>query len=138
MKLVRRGTSRRAEDATLIHDHSSRSHFVVTLTVTLIYKFSDVLLSESQPLISFMRRQPREATVLTPPLSRTSPLDSPSVLSCASSMTDFGVVYSPSLIAESKVRVKTKLQLVDLAGSECVGKPGAVFRRRHPRLGFSF
>ncbi|XP_065838084.1 kinesin-like protein KIF25 isoform X2 [Oscarella lobularis] len=124
MKLVRRGTSRRAEDATLIHDHSSRSHFVVTLTVTLIYKFSDVLLSESQPLISFMRRQPREATVLTPPLSRTSPLDSPSVLSCASSMTDFGVVYSPSLIAESKVRVKTKLQLVDLAGSECVGMSG--------------
>eukprot|EP00118_Oscarella_pearsei_P013014 m.99810 g.99810 ORF g.99810 m.99810 type:complete len:473 (+) comp37074_c0_seq2:652-2070(+) len=129
MKLVRYGMRRRAEDATLIHEHSSRSHFVATLTVTIVLKCSNdpspnVIVPEIQltPPSSPTRfseglgYSPRRRDLVHTP--KTSPLNSPA-LSCTSSMTDFTVSA-----ADQPKAVKTKLQLVDLAGSECVGMSG--------------
>ena len=131
MRHVLYGMKRRVEDATLVHEHSSRSHLIITLTITASLRQVSAV-----PLTALNRSVVLPDLQLTPPSSpsrggthlkrsvrHVSSTSSPS-LSCTSSFSDFsavsnGAVGTPG--GEGSV-FRTKLQLVDLAGSECVGK----------------
>ncbi|XP_036406437.1 kinesin-like protein KIF25 [Megalops cyprinoides] len=118
----------RARSPTLVHRDSSRSHLIVTLTVT----------SKSPNVLALARRlqsarqevqRPAQKEWWSPRCRRaasgrrgmeeqpaspaSSPLHSPCHSPCPSPR--------PSI---SQAPVRTKLQLVDLAGSECVGMSG--------------
>ncbi|MGH0167884.1 UNVERIFIED_CONTAM: hypothetical protein FKN15_060728 [Acipenser sinensis] len=115
MHVFNHGLQLRAKHPTLVHADSSRSHLVVTITVTtqcasaegLAFSLQSV---RQESLSHRSRRQPPKLRVTdeqTMILSR-SPSPRPS-------LTELPVLHKP---------VKTKLQLVDLAGSECVGMSG--------------
>ncbi|XP_050390216.1 kinesin-like protein KIF25 isoform X2 [Patella vulgata] len=99
MSLVQRGLRTRSESATLVHDHSSRSHLIVTLTVTSVApSFFTVSKTDNDNLQSVKKTGGR-------------PQSQPNLWSGDQSTNQTAVI-------------KTKLQLVDLAGSECVGMSG--------------
>ncbi|CAI5770454.1 KIF25 isoform X1 [Podarcis lilfordi] len=115
LELVNKGLQLRVKHPTLVHAHSSRSHLVITLTVTTKADSEDNLAT------------PWAGDRLSPKMCRkhflTSPCsvkdDKPSLPSRASSPTLF---FNES--TEKLKRMRTKLQLVDLAGSECAGMSG--------------
>ncbi|XP_038253565.1 kinesin-like protein KIF25 isoform X2 [Dermochelys coriacea] len=102
LQLVDKGLQLRIKHATLVHAHSSRSHLVVTLTITTKAVSADSF----APL--WTDEQPSQK--LSKELFCTFP-------SRASSPAQFESI-------EKLKHIKTKLQLVDLAGSECVGMSG--------------
>ncbi|XP_068041262.1 kinesin-like protein KIF25 isoform X3 [Anomalospiza imberbis] len=112
LHLVNKGLQLRVTHPTLVHAHSSRSHLVVTLTITTVV-FGDnfgTLWEDEQ----ISQRLNKEASFTFTQKMR----DSKSTSSSRAS--------SPVLLeaTEKMKQVKTKLQLVDLAGSECVGMSG--------------
>uniref|UniRef100_A0A2K6FRK7 Kinesin-like protein n=1 Tax=Propithecus coquereli TaxID=379532 RepID=A0A2K6FRK7_PROCO len=96
LRLVRGGLRRRATHPTLVHEDSSRSHLIVTVTVT---------------------------TALGSDSSGKSPaaVNPPTVAGRRRSVS--GPAWHPRLPdhAGRTEKVSAKLQLVDLAGSECAG-----------------
>ncbi|XP_006813306.2 kinesin-like protein KIF25 [Saccoglossus kowalevskii] len=125
--LVQYGMIHRCTDATLIHEHSSRSHLVVTLTVT-----SPIMETPTTPSTSRTGSPTDVFAVPQAPSQGTREnrrlLPNP-LGSCSGSMKAMrSRSPSPSrnieYMANNMPVVKTKLQLVDLAGSECVGMSG--------------
>ncbi|XP_005104593.1 kinesin-like protein KIF25 isoform X2 [Aplysia californica] len=107
MCLVQRGLRTRRETATLVHEHSSRSHLIVTLTVTskapsFFAKSASVDSNLSEVGLGKKGRS----------LSQTWTNDQ---------LQGIGQGQVP---ANQQPVIRTKLQLVDLAGSECVGMSG--------------
>lgn len=105
MCLVQHGLCTRRESATLVHEHSSRSHLVVTLTV----------ISKAPSFFS--------------KTSETTPRDnnkgrSTSLSASASMPANMWQSNEITTNSAGHAVIKTKLQLVDLAGSECVGMSG--------------
>lgn len=113
MCLVQHGLRTRRESATMVHEHSSRSHLVVTLTVISQAPsfFSKTSSGSSQDLQRDLRGRSLSASS-APNLGSLSNTWSGSDQSAASGAPGMGAV------------IRTKLQLVDLAGSECVGMSG--------------
>lgn len=113
MCLVQHGLRTRRESATMVHEHSSRSHLVVTLTVISQAPsfFSKTSSGSSQDLQRDLRGRSLSASS-APNLGSLSNTWSSSDQSAASGAPGMGAV------------IRTKLQLVDLAGSECVGMSG--------------
>lgn len=113
MCLVQHGLRTRRESATMVHEHSSRSHLVVTLTVISQAPsfFSKSSSGSSQDLQRDLRGRSLSASS-APNLGSLSNTWSGSDQSPASGAPGMGAV------------IRTKLQLVDLAGSECVGMSG--------------
>ncbi|KAJ8315077.1 hypothetical protein KUTeg_007227 [Tegillarca granosa] len=116
MRLVQHGLRTRQESATLIHEHSSRSHLVVTLTVTsqapsFFSKHpSQTDVAASQTTISRDVRGRSQSMQVQPTWSSVENLSQS--------------IGAPSGGGQGQAVIKTKLQLVDLAGSECVGMSG--------------
>ncbi|XP_074541745.1 kinesin-like protein KIF25 [Halichoeres trimaculatus] len=119
----------RAHSPTLIHPDSSRSHLIVTLTISSKSPNALVLARRLQRAKKDMQRSAQKewwsprcqranpsAQHSSDELfasSSSSPCPSPSLSPCPSPRPSF-----------SQAPFKTKLQLVDLAGSECVGMSG--------------
>ncbi|XP_018590623.2 kinesin-like protein KIF25 [Scleropages formosus] len=112
----------RARSSTLIHRDSSRSHLIVTLTVTSKSPSAVALARRLQSVQQELQRgsqkewwspRCRRATVSRAASPACSPYHSPSHSPCPSPR--------PSI---TQAPMRTKLQLVDLAGSECVGVSG--------------
>ncbi|XP_008122860.2 kinesin-like protein KIF25 isoform X1 [Anolis carolinensis] len=115
LELVNKGLQLRVKHPTLVHAHSSRSHLVVTLTLTTVLSEEDYGISCSGDPSS--QRQSKEHFLTS---SHSVRDDTSSFPSRASSPASF--------VSESMGKLKqmrTKLQLVDLAGSECAGMSGA-------------
>ncbi|XP_004935583.3 kinesin-like protein KIF25 isoform X1 [Gallus gallus] len=111
LHLVIKGLQLRVRHPTLVHAHSSRSHLVVTLTITTIVSGDNFGTSWEDEQIN--QRLNKEVSCSYP-----QKRDSRSTSSSRAS--------SPAQLeaAEKLKQVKTRLQLVDLAGSECVGMSG--------------
>ncbi|XP_075268044.1 kinesin-like protein KIF25 isoform X2 [Opisthocomus hoazin] len=109
LHLVHKGLQLRVKHPTLVHAHSSRSHLVVTLTITTAVSGDNSSTSWEDEQTS--QRLHKEVSCTFPPKMR----DNKSTSSSRAS--------SPAQLeaAEKLKQVKTRLQLVDLAGSECVG-----------------
>ncbi|EMP25160.1 Kinesin-like protein KIF25 [Chelonia mydas] len=113
LQLVDKGLQLRVKHPTLVHAHSSRSHLVVTLTITTKAVSADSfapLWTDEQP----SQKLSKELFCTFPQQMKDDKLIFPSR---ASSPAQFESV-------EKLKHIKTKLQLVDLAGSECVGMSG--------------
>ncbi|PKU47725.1 kinesin-like protein kif25 [Limosa lapponica baueri] len=112
LHLVNKGLQLRARHPTLVHAHSSRSHLVVTLTITTIASEDNFGTSWEDEQTS--QRLNKEVFCTFPQKTR----DNKSTSSSRAS--------SPAQLeaTEKLKQVKTSLQLVDLAGSECVGMSG--------------
>ncbi|NXC18138.1 KIF25 protein, partial [Corythaeola cristata] len=112
LHLVKKGLQLRVRHPTLVHAHSSRSHLVVTLTITTIVSGDNFGTSWEDEQTS--QRLHKEASCTFPQKTR----DNKSTSSSRAS--------SPAQLeaTEKLKQVKTRLQLVDLAGSECVGMSG--------------
>nr|XP_021151834.1 kinesin-like protein KIF25 [Columba livia] len=112
LHLVNKGLQLRVRHPTLVHAHSSRSHLVVTLTITTIVSADNfgILWEDEQT----SQRLNKEVSCTFPQKMR----DNKSTSSSRAS--------SPAQLeaTEKMKQVKTRLQLVDLAGSECVGMSG--------------
>ncbi|NXG44229.1 KIF25 protein, partial [Psilopogon haemacephalus] len=113
LHLVKKGLQLRVRHPTLVHAHSSRSHLVVTLTITTVVS-GDNLAGISWEDEQTSQRLKKEISWTFPQKMRENTSTSSSRAS------------SPAhLEATEKIKqVKTRLQLVDLAGSECVGMSG--------------
>ncbi|XP_026197553.1 kinesin-like protein KIF25 [Anabas testudineus] len=115
----------RAHCDTLIHTDSSRSHLIVTLTISSKSPNALALARRLQAAKKDMQRSTQRAW-WSPRCRRANPaagsssdelFSSPATSPCASPC--------PSPRASiSQTPFRTKLQLVDLAGSECVGMSG--------------
>ncbi|XP_041107491.1 kinesin-like protein KIF25 [Polyodon spathula] len=115
MHVCNHGLQLRAKHPTLVHADSSRSHLVVTITVTTqcasVEGLAVSLQNVRQESLSHRsHRQPPKLRVTDEQTMVRSRSPSP-----RSSLTELPVLHKP---------VKTKLHLVDLAGSECVGLSG--------------
>ncbi|XP_062981738.1 kinesin-like protein KIF25 [Elgaria multicarinata webbii] len=115
LELVNKGLQLRVKHPTLVHAHSSRSHLVVTLTITTKAVLGDDFASlwagdhSSQKLgQEHFFTSPHSMKDDKPPFPARTSLPAQTV--------------SESM--EKLKRMRTKLQLVDLAGSECVGMSG--------------
>ncbi|NXQ89938.1 KIF25 protein, partial [Nyctibius grandis] len=110
--LVNKGLQLRVRHPTLVHAHSSRSHLVVTLTITTIV---------SEDIFGTSWEDEQTSQRLNKEVSCTFPQKMRDNKSTSSSRTS-----SPAQLeaTEKLKQVKTRLQLVDLAGSECVGMSG--------------
>ncbi|XP_075780782.1 kinesin-like protein KIF25 isoform X2 [Pelodiscus sinensis] len=113
LQLVDRCLQLRVKHPTLVHAHSSRSHLVVTLTITTKAVSADSFAPPWADEQSSQRRS-KELFCTFPQQMKDDKLIFPSR---ASSPVQFQSV-------EKLKHIKTKLQLVDLAGSECVGMSG--------------
>ncbi|XP_067391907.1 kinesin-like protein KIF25 [Emydura macquarii macquarii] len=113
LQLVDKGLQLRVRHPTLVHAHSSRSHLVVTLTITTKAGCAD---SFAPPWADEQssQRLSKELFCTFPQQMKDDKLIFPSR---ASSPAQFECI-------EKLKYIKTKLQLVDLAGSECVGMSG--------------
>ncbi|KFP85349.1 Kinesin-like KIF25, partial [Apaloderma vittatum] len=111
LHLVNKGVQLRVRHPTLVHAHSSRSHLVVTLTITTIVSGDNFGTSWEDEQTS--QRLHKEVSCTFPQKMR----DSKSTSSRPSSPAQLEAT-------EKMKQVKTRLQLVDLAGSECVGMSG--------------
>ncbi|OWK61273.1 Kinesin-like protein KIF25 [Lonchura striata] len=112
LHLVNKGLQLRVTHPTLVHAHSSRSHLVVTLTITTVV-FGDnfgTLCEDEQT----SQRLNKEASFTFAQKMRDNK-------STSSSRASSPVQLEAT---EKMKQVKTRLQLVDLAGSECVGMSG--------------
>ncbi|XP_016068410.1 PREDICTED: kinesin-like protein KIF25 [Miniopterus natalensis] len=113
MELVGAGLQLRARRPTSVHGDSSRSHLIVTVTLTAAASGDNTPEPRSSPSL------PREPECPSPQLPATGRRQSPSRRASA---------RSPGAPPESPARhtgqVRAKLQLVDLAGSECAGVSG--------------
>ncbi|KAM6084498.1 kinesin-like protein KIF25 isoform 3-T3 [Theristicus caerulescens] len=140
LHLVNKGLQLRVTHPTLVHAHSSRSHLVVTLTITTIVS-GDNFESGSQMLLLRKRKDTKQSSAamelprvvgtswedeqtsqrLNKEVSCTFPQKMRGNKSASSSRAS-----SPAQLeaTEKLKQVKTRLQLVDLAGSECVGMSG--------------
>ncbi|XP_017601233.1 PREDICTED: kinesin-like protein KIF25 isoform X2 [Corvus brachyrhynchos] len=112
LHLVNKGLQLRVTHPTLVHAHSSRSHLVVTLTITTVV-FGDnfgTLWEDEQT----SQRLTKESSCTFLQRMRDN------------KSTSFSRPSSPVQFeaTEKMKQVKTRLQLVDLAGSECVGMSG--------------
>ncbi|XP_071594979.1 kinesin-like protein KIF25 [Heliangelus exortis] len=112
LHLVKRGLQLRARHPTLVHAHSSRSHLVVTLTITTITSGDNFGTSWEDEQIH--QRLNKEVSCSFPQKTRDN---KPTASSRPSSPTQLEAT-------EKLKQVRTRLQLVDLAGSECVGMSG--------------
>ncbi|KAK3098485.1 hypothetical protein FSP39_019927 [Pinctada imbricata] len=110
MCLVQHGLRTRRESATLVHEHSSRSHLVVTLTV-ISQAPSFFSKNSTSGSTSDLRRDNRGRSLSL----SAAPAPSPTMESWGSDSVPQG---------GGGAVIRTKLQLVDLAGSECVGMSG--------------
>ncbi|NWS38221.1 KIF25 protein, partial [Probosciger aterrimus] len=112
LRLVNKGLQLRVTHPTLVHAHSSRSHLVVTLTITTAVSEDNFGTPWEDEQTS--QRLHKEASCTFPQKMRESKSTSSSRAS------------SPAQLeaTEKMKQVKTRLQLVDLAGSECVGMSG--------------
>ncbi|XP_061234501.1 kinesin-like protein KIF25 isoform X2 [Neopsephotus bourkii] len=112
LHLVNKGLQLRVRHPTLVHAHSSRSHLVVTLTITTVVSGDSFGTSWEDEQMS--QRLHKDVSCTFPQKMKESKSTSSSRAS------------SPAqLEATEKIKqVKTRLQLVDLAGSECVGMSG--------------
>ncbi|XP_065112775.1 kinesin-like protein KIF25 [Paramisgurnus dabryanus] len=122
MQLINSVLKLRAHSPTLVHRDSSRSHFIVTLTVTSKSPDALTLARRLQSARQDVRRlsqkewwspRCRRAASSSTSSPASSPCHSPCQSPCPSPR--------PSI---TQTPLKTKLQLVDLAGSECVGMSG--------------
>ncbi|XP_078659251.1 kinesin-like protein KIF25 [Branchiostoma floridae x Branchiostoma belcheri] len=122
MELVQYGMKHRAEDATLIHSHSSRSHLIVTLTVTV----NSGVVTPTSPITDYnVFAVPQSAPPKSERGRRTLPVpSSPSPIPHHMHSKTRSRSPSPARPPTPINCFKTKLQLVDLAGSECVGMSG--------------
>ncbi|XP_041062751.1 kinesin-like protein KIF25 [Carcharodon carcharias] len=118
LNLITHGLQHRTSYPTLVHAHSSRSHLVITITITTkvtAANRSEVQMkstSESNILRPLQRQSCKQlsspiADNNSAPLSRSLPAKHFSIES-----------------AKFPEYLETKLQLVDLAGSECIGMSG--------------
>ncbi|NWI09530.1 KIF25 protein, partial [Crypturellus soui] len=112
LQLVNKGLQLRVRNPTLVHAHSSRSHLVVTLTITTIVSGDNFGISWEDELTS--QKLNREVSCTLPQKIR----ENKSTFSSRASSP------ASSETTEKLKQIKTKLQLVDLAGSECVGMSG--------------
>ncbi|XP_061098642.1 kinesin-like protein KIF25 [Conger conger] len=118
----------RARSPTLVHRDSSRSHLIVTITVTSKSPNALVLARRLQSARKDVQRS-HQREWWSPRCRRaassrrgldeqsTSPASSPCHSPCHSP-------YPSPRPSIAQAPIKTKLQLVDLAGSECVGMSG--------------
>ncbi|XP_043120243.1 kinesin-like protein KIFC3 [Puntigrus tetrazona] len=122
MQLINSVLKLRSHSPTLVHMDSSRSHFIVTLTVTSKSPDALALARRLQNARQDVQRvsqkewwspRCRRAASSRSSSPASSPCHSPSHSPCPSPR--------PSI---TQPPIKTKLQLVDLAGSECVGMSG--------------
>ncbi|KAK0141091.1 Kinesin-like protein KIF25 [Merluccius polli] len=131
MQLIRGVVKLRARCPTLVHTHSSRSHLVVTLTLSSKSPHALALARRLQsakrelqhcPQREFWSPRCRRANPTTRHTStdRSAALASPSSL-CSSPGHSPCPSPRPGV---SQAPNRTRLQLVDLAGSECVGVTG--------------
>ncbi|NXN12388.1 KIF25 protein, partial [Indicator maculatus] len=113
LHLVNKGLQLRVRHPTLVHAHSSRSHLVVTLTITTLVS------GDNWAGISWEDEQTSQR--LNKDVSWNFPQKMRDNTSTSSSRAS-----SPAQLeaTERMKQVKTRLQLVDLAGSECVGMSG--------------
>ncbi|KFW80725.1 Kinesin-like KIF25, partial [Manacus vitellinus] len=112
LHLVKKGLQLRVRHPTLVHAHSSRSHLVVTLTITTIVFGDNFGTSWEDEQAS--QRLNKEVSCTFPQKTRDS-----------KSASSSGTSSPVQVEATEKIKqVKTRLQLVDLAGSECVGMSG--------------
>ncbi|XP_053152802.1 kinesin-like protein KIF25 isoform X2 [Hemicordylus capensis] len=115
LELVNKGLQLRVKHPTLVHAHSSRSHLVVTLTITTKAVSEDDFAPHWTD--DYSNQKLGKENVFT---SCQSVKDGkPSFPSRASSPAQF---FCES--TEKVKQIRTKLQLVDLAGSECAGMSG--------------
>eukprot|EP00106_Octopus_bimaculoides_P006484 XP_014773926.1 PREDICTED: kinesin-related protein 9-like [Octopus bimaculoides] len=101
MSCVVHGLRTRRESATLVHEHSSRSHLVVTLLIT------------TNDTTRAWHTDPATSDWSSSVISSNLPLSK-----------EKGRTTPPNVSSPNPSVIKTKLQLVDLAGSECVAKNG--------------
>ncbi|KAL4233882.1 negative regulation of mitotic centrosome separation [Mactra antiquata] len=128
MQYVQFGLRTRRESATLVHEHSSRSHLIVTLTVNSeapSFFTKPQAPPSPDPAGDWLHRlslSPRKSwSLLSPSGGRDRRGRSLSLMTTPSfTPAQVEVQQAPSTPAV----IKTKLQLVDLAGSECVGMSG--------------
>ncbi|KTG06616.1 hypothetical protein cypCar_00005636 [Cyprinus carpio] len=122
MQLINSVLKLRSHSPTLVHMDSSRSHFIVTLTVSSKSPDALALARRLQNARQDLQRvsqkewwSPRCSRAASSRTSSpaSSPCHSPCHSPCPSPRP--GITQPP---------IKTKLQLVDLAGSECVGMSG--------------
>ncbi|XP_052808360.1 kinesin-like protein KIF25 isoform X6 [Mya arenaria] len=106
MSFVQYGLRMRREASTMVHEHSSRSHLIVTLTV-----------NSQAPSFLTKPSAPSPIPENAPPGGRDRRGRSVSLMSTPS-------FEPPAPAPLNHAIIKTKLQLVDLAGSECVGMSG--------------
>ncbi|XP_076445577.1 kinesin-like protein KIF25 [Babylonia areolata] len=116
MCLVQHGLRTRRESATMVHEHSSRSHLVVTLTV----------ISQAPSFFSLPRAPSTEALNVDG-LKKgrgAATLTHSQTWSGEQMQSMLQQSATPPATTPTTPTVRTKLQLVDLAGSECVGMSG--------------
>ncbi|XP_072553128.1 kinesin-like protein KIF25 [Salminus brasiliensis] len=122
MQLISAALRLRAHSPTMVHRDSSRSHLIVTLTVTSKSPNALALARRLQNVRQDVQRgskrewwspRCRRAASSRSSSPASSPYPSPCQSPCPSPR--------PSI---SQTPIRTKLQLVDLAGSECVGMSG--------------
>ncbi|XP_062585616.1 kinesin-like protein KIF25 isoform X1 [Saccostrea cucullata] len=141
MCLVQHGLRTRRESATMVHEHSSRSHLVVTLTVISQAPsfFSKTSSGSSQDLSSprspnsprstkhfkdFFNNIPSNLKIIQRDIRGRSYSTSSAPNLGNLSNTWSGADQSAASVPGMGAVIRTKLQLVDLAGSECVGMSG--------------
>ncbi|KAH3734487.1 hypothetical protein DPMN_040926 [Dreissena polymorpha] len=119
MSFVQYGLRMRRESATMVHEHSSRSHLVVTLTV-----------NSQAPNFLSKPATPSPAPDGTPVIMgrpSTAPAGGRDRRGRSLSLMTTASFESPPqspIVPSTPAVIRTKLQLVDLAGSECVGMSG--------------
>ncbi|KAJ8410192.1 hypothetical protein AAFF_G00201730 [Aldrovandia affinis] len=112
----------RARSPTLVHRDSSRSHLIVTLTVTSKSPNALALARRLQSARQELQR-PSQKEWWSPRCRRAASSRSAS----PASSPYHSPYHSPCLSPRPSItqaQIRTKLQLVDLAGSECVGMSG--------------
>ncbi|XP_023377488.1 kinesin-like protein KIF25 [Pteropus vampyrus] len=108
--LIRAGLQLRAQHATAVHAASSRSHLIVTVTVTTAPSCHSSAEQPWSPTAPQEAGPPQPAAGRRRGASRRASPGSPGA--------------SPAGPAAHAEQVHAKLQLVDLAGSECAGVSG--------------
>ena len=147
--MVSEGMKRRATHSTYVHEHSSRSHLIVTIHITgeegastasssvsslqLNTTITPVSSTDSTPLVSLYMEHSyiNDHRTVSPQMSPTGSPPKPrytrsySVHQSRSSNQSISGLFTGSNRSTSPRHnslFHVKLQLVDLAGSECVGE----------------
>ncbi|XP_056151132.1 kinesin-like protein KIF25 [Lampris incognitus] len=129
MQVINSVLKLRAHCPTLVHTDSSRSHLIVTLTISSKSPNPLDLARRLQSAKKDMQRSPQNQW-WSPRCRRanaTARRTSDELFASSASSPGLSPLHSPCLSPRhsiSQTPFKTKLQLVDLAGSECVGMSG--------------